>query len=146
MRQPHWSAGQHPTGLRDVCAGGVVRVAVLVAAYWPAGAGVPAAYPGRHVQMLHRRASTGTVGALCASPEGFPVAFLRAATQGMVIKVRQSQARCTLAARPLGRDALAVMHETPMNGQLDTNAPRPALPPASPRTGAPLALTISLRD
>jgi uncharacterized protein (DUF2141 family) len=39
----------------------------------------------------------------------------------MVIKVRQTRARCDFADIPPGTYALAVFHDENMNGQLDTN-------------------------
>ena len=47
--------------------------------------------------------------------------MLRSATHVMVIKVRQTQARCDFADIPPGRYALAVIHDENMNGKLDTN-------------------------
>jgi len=99
----------------------VACVAVLV---WTLLAPVVVAYaacPGIHVQVLNIRNSTGTVdGALFESPEGFPTEVLRSATHVMVIKVRQTQARCDFDDIPPGRYALAVIHDENMNGKLDT--------------------------
>jgi uncharacterized protein (DUF2141 family) len=68
------------------------------------------------------RNSTGTVDcALFESPEGFPTEVLHSATTIMVIKVRQTQARCNFEDIPPGRYALAVVHDENMNGKLDTN-------------------------
>ncbi len=81
-----------------------------------------AACPGMHVQVLNIRNSTGTVDcALFESPAGFPTEALRAATHVMVIKVRQTQARCDFADIPPGTYALAVFHDEHRNGTLDTN-------------------------
>ena len=78
--------------------------------------------PGIHVKILDIRNSAGSVAcALFESPEGFPVAFLRSATNVMVIKVRHSQARCDFEDIPPGTYALAVIHDENMNGELDTN-------------------------
>jgi uncharacterized protein (DUF2141 family) len=97
--------------------------AVLV---WTLLAPVVVAYatcPGMHVQIQNMRNSTGTVDcALFESPQGFPTEVLRSATNVMVIKVRQTQARCDFADIPPGRYALAVVHDENMNGKLDTNA------------------------
>ena len=97
--------------------------AVWALAYLPALAAAQAsACPGMHVQVLNIRNSTGTVDcALFESPEGFPTEALRSATQVMVIKVRQTQARCDFADIPPGTYALAVFHDENMNGTLDTN-------------------------
>jgi uncharacterized protein (DUF2141 family) len=81
-----------------------------------------AACPGMHVQIRNIRNSTGTVDcALFESPEGFPTEALRAVTNVMVIKVRQTQARCDFEDIPPGRYALAVFHDENRNGTLDTN-------------------------
>jgi uncharacterized protein (DUF2141 family) len=81
-----------------------------------------AACPGIHVQIRNIRNSTGTVDcALFESPEGFPTEVLHSATNVMVIKVRQTQARCDFEDIPPGRYALAVVHDENMNGKLDTN-------------------------
>ncbi len=68
------------------------------------------------------RNSTGTVDcALFDSPEGFPIEVLRSATNVMVIKVRNTEARCDFEDIPPGTYALAVIHDENMNGKLDTN-------------------------
>jgi uncharacterized protein (DUF2141 family) len=117
-----------PTALRTthsaaVRVGCVALWAVLVLMPLPPGVFAQAACPGLHVQVLHIRNSTGTVDcALFESPEGFPTEVLRSATHVMVIKVRQTQARCDFADIPPGRYALAVIHDENMHGKLDTNA------------------------
>jgi uncharacterized protein (DUF2141 family) len=79
--------------------------------------------PGIHVRVLDIRNSTGTVAcALFESAEGFPVDFLRSATNIMVIKVRKTRARCDFEDIPPGSYALAVIHDENMNGKLDLNA------------------------
>jgi uncharacterized protein (DUF2141 family) len=102
--------------------------------------------------------------ALFESPQGFPTEVLRSATNVMIIKVRQTQARCDFADIPPGRYALAVVHDENMNGKLDTNAfgiptegygfsndvtgvfGAPAFSAASfAYDGRPLALTIRLQ-
>lgn len=78
--------------------------------------------PGIHVQILDIRNSTGTVAcALFESPAGFPIEFLRSATNVMVIKIRKSQARCDFEDIPPGTYAMAVIHDENMNGKLETN-------------------------
>ena len=75
------------------------------------------------MQVLGIRNSTGTVAcALFESSAGFPIEFLHSATQVMVIKVRESRARCDFEDIPPGTYALAVIHDENMNGKLDTNA------------------------
>ena len=79
--------------------------------------------PGIHVAVLDIRNSAGTVAcALFESAEGFPVDFLHAATNIMVIKVRKTRARCDFEDIPPGRYALGVIHDENMNGKLDLNA------------------------
>ena len=101
----------------------VVWLAVLALAHLPALAfAQSSSCPGMHVQVLNIRNSTGTVDcALFESPAGFPTEALRSATNVMVIKVRQTQARCDFADIPPGTYALAVFHDENMNGTLDTN-------------------------
>ena len=78
--------------------------------------------PGIHVKILNIRNNTGTVDcALFDSPVGFPVEFLRVATNVMVIKIRDTQARCDFEDIPPGTYALAVIHDENSNGKLDTN-------------------------
>lgn len=144
----------------------MARLAGLILAGAAAAAPAPAQSPcpGIHVKILDIRNSTGSVAcALFESPEGFPIEFLRSATNVMVIKVRKSQARCDFANIPPGIYALAVIHDENMNGELDTNVlgiPKegygfsndarawfgaPSFADASfPYDGRTLALTISL--
>jgi uncharacterized protein (DUF2141 family) len=78
--------------------------------------------PGIHVKILNIKNSTGTVAcALFESPDGFPISYLKYATNIMVIKIRDVQARCDFLDIPPGTYALAVIHDENRNGQLDTN-------------------------
>ena len=78
--------------------------------------------PGIHVKILNIRNSHGTVDcALFDSQDGFPIEFLRSASNAMVIKVRDSQARCDFEHIEAGIYALAVIHDENMDGNLDTN-------------------------
>jgi uncharacterized protein (DUF2141 family) len=73
------------------------------------------------VRILDIRNSTGTVAcALFESPAGFPIEFLHYATNVMVIKIRETHARCDFEDIPPGTYALAVVHDENMNGKLDT--------------------------
>jgi uncharacterized protein (DUF2141 family) len=77
--------------------------------------------PGIHVKVLNIRNSIGTVDcALFDSPDGFPIEVLHSATKAMVIKIRNSEARCDFEDIPPGTYALAVIHDENMNGKLDT--------------------------
>jgi len=97
-------------------------LAVLVFANLPALAFAQASCPGMHVKILNIRNSIGTVAcALFESPAGFPIEFLHYATNIMVIKIRDTQARCDFLDIPPGTYALAVIHDENMNGKLDTN-------------------------
>ena len=101
----------------------VLLFAVLVFANFPAAAlAQSSSCPGIHVKVLNIRNSTGTVAcALFESPVGFPIEFLRYATNIMVIKIRHAQARFDFLDIPPGTYALAVIHDENMNGKLDTN-------------------------
>jgi uncharacterized protein (DUF2141 family) len=107
-----------PMGLRCLALS-----AVLVCANLPAGAFAQStSCPGIHVQILNIRNSAGTIDcALFDSPVGFPVEVLRSATNVMVMKVRNTQARCDFEDIPPGTYALAVIHDENSNGKLDTN-------------------------
>jgi uncharacterized protein (DUF2141 family) len=95
---------------------------VLLCVTLPAVAVAQVPCPGIHVTILNIRNSTGTVAcALFESPAGFPTAYLRSATNLMVIKIRATQARCDFLDLPPGTYALAVIHDENMNGELDTD-------------------------
>jgi len=96
--------------------------AVLVFASSSAIALAQSPCPGIHVKILDIRNSTGAVA--CArfeSTEGFPTEFLHFATHIMVMKVRNTQARCDFEDIAPGTYALAVIHDENMNGKLDAN-------------------------
>jgi len=100
----------------------VVLFAVLVFANLPAIAFAQTSCPGIHVKILNIRNSTGGVAcALFESSVGFPTEFLHSATNIMIIKVRDTKARCDFEDIPPGTYSLAVIHDENMNGKLDTN-------------------------
>ena len=101
----------------------VVFFAVLVFANLPATVfAQSSSCTGIHVKILNIRNSMGTVDcALFESPVGFPLEFLRSATNVMVIRVRNTEARCDFENIPPGTYALAIIHDENMNGKLDTN-------------------------
>ena len=106
-----------PMGVRCVA-----LCAALVFANLPDIAFSQSSCPGIHVKILNIRNSTGTVAcALFESPVGFPTEFLHSATNIMVMKVRDNQARCDFEDIAPGTYALAVIHDENMNGKLDTN-------------------------
>ena len=100
----------------------VLLFAVLVFGNLPAAVIAQSSCPGIHVKVLNIRNSTGTVAcALFESPVGFPIEYLHNATNIMVIKIRDAQARFDFLDIPPGTYALAVVHDENMNGKLDTN-------------------------
>lgn len=97
-----------------------IALARLALGLLPGAALAQSPCPGIHVTVLDIRNSTGTVAcALFESAEGFPVHFLRSATNIMVIKVRKTRARCDFEDIPPGTYALGVIHDENMNGKLD---------------------------
>ena len=100
----------------------VALCAVLVIANPAAIAFAQSSCPGIHVKILSIGNSTGAVAcALFESPAGFPTEFLHSATNIMMIKIKDAQARCDFEDIPPGTYALAVVHDENMNGKLDTN-------------------------
>jgi uncharacterized protein (DUF2141 family) len=100
----------------------VAWFAALLLTMLPAFALAQASCPGIHVKILNIKNSSGTVAcALFESPEGFPTAFLRMATNVMIIKIKKDQARCDFEDIPPGNYAMAVIHDENMNGELDAN-------------------------
>lgn len=96
--------------------------AVLVFANLPALSFAQPPCSGIHVKVLDIRNSTGAVAcALFEAPEGFPTEFLRFATDIVMTKVRDTQARCDFLDIPPGTYALAVIHDENMDGKLGTN-------------------------
>lgn len=100
----------------------VAWFAVLMFVNLPATAFTQSPCSGIHIKILNIRNNTGTVAcALFESPVGFPIEYLRSATNIMVIKIRKTQARCDFEDIPPGTYAVAVIHDENMNGKLDTN-------------------------
>jgi uncharacterized protein (DUF2141 family) len=100
----------------------VALLAVLVFANLSANTFAQSSCPGIHVKILDIRNSAGSVAcALFKSPKGFPTEFLHAATNIMIIKVRDTQARCAFEDIPPGTYALAAIHDENMNDKLDAN-------------------------
>lgn len=107
----------YPIGVRCVA-----LCAALMFATLPALVFAQTPCPGIHVKILNIRNSIGTVAcALFESSDGFPVDYLRMATNVMVIKIRETQARCDFEDIPPGTYAMAVVHDENMNGKLDAN-------------------------
>jgi len=100
----------------------VACLAVVMFASLPALAFAQSSCPGIHVEILKIRNNTGTVAcALFESPDGFPLEYLHYATNIVVVRVRETQARCVFSDIRSGSYALAVIHDENMNGNLDTN-------------------------
>ncbi|MDR4499232.1 MAG: DUF2141 domain-containing protein [Candidatus Scalindua sp.] len=100
----------------------VAWFAVLMFAHLPALAFAQESCPGMHVKILNIRNSTGSVAcALFESPDGFPTEYLRCATNVMVIKIREKQARFNYLHIPPGTYAIVAVHDENVNGELDTN-------------------------
>jgi uncharacterized protein (DUF2141 family) len=116
------NAGKEPgTGVR-LGVRWLVWLAVLMFMNLPAFSVAQSPCPGIRVEIQNISNSTGTVAcALFESPDGFPVSYLKYATNIMVIKIRDVQARCDFLDIPPGTYALAVIHDENRNGQLDTN-------------------------
>ena len=99
----------------------MVTIALLAGASLAGTALAQSPCPGIHVKILDIRNSTGTVAcALFEAPTGFPIEFLHYSTNVMVIKIRDTRARCDFEDIPPGTYALAVVHDENMNGKLDT--------------------------
>lgn len=95
---------------------------VLAFANFPATTVAQSSCAGIQVTILDIRNSDGAVAcALFEAPEGFPTEFLKFATNIMMIKIQDTQARCDFLNIPPGTYALAVIHDENMNGELDTN-------------------------
>lgn len=112
----------------------VLLFAVLVFANLRAAAlAQSSSCPGIHVKVLNIKSSAGTIGfALFESPVGFPIEYLRYATNIMVIKIRDAQARCDFIDIPPGTYALAVIHDEKILKHLglwDIKAPALPSPP-----------------
>ena len=106
-----------PMGVRCIA-----LCAALVFANLPAIVFAETSCPGIHVKILDIRNSTGAVAcALFESPEGFPTEFLKFATNIMMVKIQDTQARCNFLDIPPGTYALAVIHDENMDGKLRTN-------------------------
>jgi uncharacterized protein (DUF2141 family) len=94
----------------------------LMFANFPAVSLARSPCPGIHVKVLNIKNSKGNVAcALFESPVGFPRKYLHYATNIMVIKIREAEARFDFIDIPPGTYALVVVHDENMNGKLDTN-------------------------
>ena len=99
-----------------------VMFAALGLATLPALALAQASCSGIHVKILNIANSAGSVAcALFESAAGFPTEFLHSATNVMIIKIQDTQARCDFEDIPPGTYALAVIHDENMDGKLAVN-------------------------
>lgn len=96
--------------------------AMLVSTGLPTVSLAQAECPGIHVVILNINNSEGAVAcALFEAPKGFPDKFLRNATHIMMMKIKDTQARCDFFDIEPGTYALAVIHDENMDGEIDTN-------------------------
>ncbi|GGC76269.1 DUF2141 domain-containing protein [Marinobacter halophilus] len=108
---------RYSMGLRHVALGFVLAFTNL-----PAVVFAQSSCPGIHVEIPNIKNSTGTIAcALFESPAGFPNEFLNSATNIIMIKIRDAQARCSFLDVPPGTYALAVIHDENRDGKLNTN-------------------------
>lgn len=108
---------QHRMGVRCV-----TLLSVLMFASLPAIVFAQSSCPGIHVKIPNIRNNAGSVAcALFESPAGFPYEFLHSATNIVMIKIQDSQARCHFLDIPLGTYALAAIHDENVDGKLATN-------------------------
>jgi len=113
------SVGRKSTTASAACAVVGLAIPVLVSAQSPCP---QSSCPGIHVNILDIRNNEGVVAcALFETSEGFPREFLRHAETIMIIKVRDTEARCNFQDIPEGRYALTVIHDEDMNGEMETN-------------------------
>ncbi|MBA6380423.1 DUF2141 domain-containing protein [Colwellia sp. BRX10-1] len=96
--------------------------AVLVFAHLPAIVFAQSSCSGIQVKIPNIKNNTGVVAcALFESSVGFPTEFLHSATNIMMMKIRDTQARCNFLDIPPGTYALVVIHDKNMDGKLGTN-------------------------
>ncbi len=108
---------RHSKKLRYVALGSALAFTTL-----PAIVFAQSSCPGIHVQIPNIKNNTGTVAcALFESPAGFPTEFLQSATNIIMMKIVDTQARCSFLGVPPGTYALAVIHDENMDGKLNTN-------------------------
>lgn len=94
----------------------------LLLAILPAVAFAQSTCPGIHVKILDIRNNTGAVAcALFKSSVGFPTEFMQSATNIVMMKIEDTEARCDFLDIPNGTYALAVIHDENMDGKLATN-------------------------
>ena len=96
---------------------------VLVFVSLPTIAFAQSSCTGIHVKILNIRNSAGVVAcALFKTSEGFPTEFMHSATNIIMTKVQDTQARCDFVDVPPGTYSLAVIHDENMDGKLGSNA------------------------
>ncbi|TMM43982.1 DUF2141 domain-containing protein [Colwellia ponticola] len=116
------STARHPVTRFPVGIRCVALSAVLVLANLPAMVFAESSCSGIQVTIPNIKNSTGAVAcALFESSSGFPTEFLHSATNIVMIKIRDTQARCNFLDIPPGTYALAVIHDENKDGKLGTN-------------------------
>ena len=100
----------------------VALLTVLIVGTLPSITFAQSSCPGIHVKILDIRNSAGAVAcALFKTSEGFPTEFLQSATNIIMTKVQDTQARCDFVDIPPGTYSLAVIHDENVDGKLGTN-------------------------
>ena len=116
------ATAKHPVMRGPMRARFVALLTVLIFANLPAITFAQSSCPGVHVKILDIRGSAGAVAcALFETSEGFPTEFPQSATNIIIAKVQDTQARCDFVDIPPGTYALAVIHDENMDGKLGTN-------------------------
>lgn len=106
----------------SIVVGCVVFSAVMMIATFPAFVLAQSSCHGIHVTIPNVRNSAGNLAcALFESPAGYPTEFLHSATNIVMMKARDSQARCHFLDISPGTYALAVIHDENVDGKLATN-------------------------
>jgi uncharacterized protein (DUF2141 family) len=110
------------TNRKSMLARFVALFTVLVFMNFPTMTFAQSSCPGIHVKILDIRNNTGAVVcALFKTSEGFPSEFMHSATNIIMTKIQDTQARCDFVDIPTGTYALAVIHDENMDGKLGTN-------------------------
>lgn len=116
------SVYHHGASKYEMMARFVALFTTLVLVIFPAITFAQSRCPGIHVKILDIKNSTGVIACgLFKTSEGFPTEFLHSATNIIMTKVQDAQARCDFINIPMGTYALAVIHDENMDGKLGTN-------------------------
>ncbi|MFT7388607.1 MAG: hypothetical protein ACI8VC_001862 [Candidatus Endobugula sp.] len=95
---------------------------VLVFAHLPAIAFAQSSCSSIQVKIPNIKSSAGIVAcAIFESSTGFPTEFLNSASNIVMLKIRDTQARCNFLDIPPGTYSLVVIHDKNKDGKLGTN-------------------------